>query len=99
MYYSKSTNGLIGGCSMDKYAKVSEIDLYWNSVKNLGKDVKLALIAKLSNSLLDNQANNNAKEGWTKEFRGMWNDDTRSTDEIIDDIRQSRTFTRTVESW
>lgn len=84
---------------MDKYAKVSEVDLYWNSLKSLGKDVKLALITKLSNSLLDNAAHSAAREGWTKEFRGMWNDDSRSTDEIIDDIRNNRTFTRTVESW
>lgn len=86
---------------MEKYAKVSEVDIYWNSIKNLGKDVKLALIAKLSNSLLDTAPHGAASkgEGWTEKFCGMWNDDSRSTDEIIDDIRKSRTFTRTIESW
>lgn len=83
---------------MEKYADISEIDIYWNSIKNLGKDVKLALIAKLSNSLLDTPTHS-ATEGWTKEFCGMWNDDSRSTDEIIDDIHKSRTFIRTVETW
>ena len=58
---------------MEKYAKVSEVDIYWNSIKNLGKDVKLALIAKLSNSLLDTAPHDAASkgEGWTEKFRGM----------------------------
>lgn len=85
---------------MERYAKITEVDLYWNSIKNLGKDIKLELIAKLSNSLLEDSSRKAIKaEGWTKDFRGMWNDDSRSTDEIVDDIRKSRTFTREIEGW
>ena len=41
--------------------------------------------------------NRQEKTNWTDEFGGMWNDDPRSAEEIIDEIRSSRHFSREVK--
>ncbi len=65
-------------------------NIYWNMLKDLNMDVKLDLIAKLSNSLI-NRESDNTKTNWTESFAGKWQD-SRSADEIATSIRQSRHF-------
>ncbi len=56
---------------------------YWDASKDLSNDIKLELISLLSSSM------RNSEEDWTSSFAGKWQDD-RTTDEIIDDIRNAR---------
>lgn len=69
--------------------------MYWNLLKNLSADVKLDLIARLSNSLL-NQDKPAEDSQWASAFAGKWID-ARSAEEIIDDIRESRTSNEEID--
>ena len=77
--------------------------MYWNMLKNLGKDVKAELISMLASSLakLDNKDNTDSKK-WASEFYGAWKDN-RDADDIVAEIRNSRHFSRIerfkVENW
>lgn len=73
------------------------VDSYWSLLKHLSKDVKIRLINKLSASLLKDME----KEDTTSladKFYGAWKDD-RTAEDIIEDIRNSRNFTRTIETF
>ena len=70
-------------------------NMYWNLLKNLSSDVKLDLIARLSNSLL-NQDKPAEDSQWASAFAGKWID-ARSAEEIIDDIRESRTSNEEID--
>lgn len=72
----------------------SEITIYWNLLKNLSQEVKLELISRLSSSLLTKEKENEV-ENWASQFTGAW-DDTRSAEEIIEDIRNARTNNRDI---
>lgn len=41
--------------------------------------------------------NRQEKTNWTDEFGGMWNDDPRSAEEIIDEIKTSRHFIHDID--
>ena len=69
-------------------AVLNQTNTYWELLKGLSSEVKLALINRLSSSLLAEKKQAEAK--WADEFSGMWNDDPRSAEEIIDEIRSSR---------
>jgi hypothetical protein len=71
-------------------ATSTKSNTYWDLLKDLAPDIKLDLIAKLSNSLLK-RGNYNTKSNWTESFAGKWQDD-HSAEEIIADIRNSRHF-------
>lgn len=75
--------------------KSADADTYWNLLKNLSTDIKLDLIARLSNSLLD-QGKKLENEHWASAFAGKWAD-TRSAEEIIDDIREARTSNKEID--
>ncbi len=75
--------------------KPADANTYWNMLKDLSMDVKLDLIAKLSNSLR-NKGSVADDTHWASEFAGKWKD-SRSTEEIIDDIRQARTTNREID--
>lgn len=72
----------------------SEALMYWNMLKNLGKDVKVELISMLASSLAksDNVCRV-TKDKWASKFDGAWKDD-RDADDIVSDIRNSRCFSR-----
>ena len=69
------------------YMHPGSSNAYWNMLKNLGADVKLDLIAKLSASLIDSDE---------KVASSNW-DDCRDTDDIVADIRASRSTNRDIE--
>ena len=74
--------------------KKSEALMYWNMLKNLGKDVKVELISMLASSLAEPDNNDNPHDKkWASEFYGTWNDN-RDADDIVADIRNSRCFSR-----
>lgn len=76
-------------------AETQILDGYWGLLSNLNPDLKLKLIEKLSKSVhKDLSANKNRFE---KSF-GAWND-SRESDEIINEIRSSRIFNREIESF
>lgn len=75
--------------------KSTSSNMYWNLLKNLSADVKLDLIARLSNSLL-NQDKPAEDSQWASAFAGKWID-ARSAEEIIDDIRESRTSNEEID--
>ena len=68
---------------------------YWSMLKDLSAEVKLDLIERLSNSLL---AKNKVgdESHWASEFVGKWRD-SRAAEEIVDDIRRSRTANREID--
>jgi hypothetical protein len=66
-------------------------NIYWNLLKGLSTDIKLELIARLSSSLLK-KGEEESPVHWTDSFAGKWQDE-RSVDEMVEDIRNSRSFT------
>ena len=72
-----------------------DISIYWNMLKNLNEDVKLELISKLSTSLLTKKKKVKS-ENWASVFSGAW-EDSREAEEIVADIRSSRTNNRDIE--
>lgn len=75
--------------------KSVDVNVYWNLLKDLSMDVKLDLIARLSKSLL-NKGKTTDESHWISDFAGKWKDN-RSAEEIINDIRESRTTNREIE--
>ena len=77
------------------YMHPGSSNAYWNMLKNLGADVKLDLIAKLSASLIDSDEKV-ATSNWALDMAGRW-DDCRDTDDRVADIRASRSTNRDIE--
>ena len=75
--------------------KSVDANTYWSMLKDLSMDIKLDLISRLSNSLR-NKDQVAQDSHWTVDFAGKW-DDSRSAEEIIDDIRKARTVNREVD--
>lgn len=73
---------------------ISNVDTYWSILKNLSSDVKLELISRLSKSLLSKEHTH--ESNWVSQFAGEWKD-SRSAEDIIEDIRNSRTSNREIE--
>jgi len=64
-------------------------------LKNLSNKDKLELISLLSSSMVNDEDETNDTEevtgsGWADRFCGAWKD-SRSADEIVDEIRSMRT--------
>lgn len=62
---------------------------FWPLLNDLSDNMKLELIIMLSKSLRSHKASKNSKH-WADRFCGVWKD-TRTADEIVDDIRSMRT--------
>jgi len=71
------------------------VDGYLQLLENLSPNNKLDLISKLTLSIKKEQDQKN--KSFYKAF-GAW-DSKQSADEIIDSIRSSRTFNRTIEKF
>ena len=67
---------------------INLIETYFGLLKNLSADSKLELIAKLSNSM---KTTKRTKDDSLKSLYGAFIS-KQSADEIIDDIKQARTF-------
>jgi hypothetical protein len=70
------------------------IDNYFGLLSSLSRENKIKLIAKLSNSIIDESE----KENVVDKFFGAFKSD-KSAEEIIEEIRESRTFDRTIEAF
>ena len=73
----------------------SMADYYFDFLKNLNSDSKLDLISKLSQSLKENQA---SPELSLQSLFGAYKFN-ETAEEIIAEIRKSRVFNRTIESF
>ena len=62
---------------------------YWSELNDLSDNMKLELIIMLSRSLR-NRKTSKSSAHWADRFCGVWKD-TRTADEIVDDIRSMRT--------
>ena len=76
-------------------AETQILNGYWGLLNTLTPNLKLKLIEKLSKSLNKEFSKNNDR--FEKSF-GAWND-SRDSDEIIAEIRDSRIFNRQIESF
>lgn len=63
---------------------------YWSELKDLSDNIKLELIALLSGSMVKNSKEEDDSRHWADQFCGVWAD-SRSSEEIVDDIRSMRT--------
>lgn len=65
------------------------INRYWPELDELSDNLKLELIIMLSRSLRHRKATKSSAH-WADRFCGVWKD-SRTADEIVDDIRSMRT--------
>lgn len=83
--------------TIGKDANTTDVTIYWNMLKGLSSEIKLELISKLSASLLTKKRINlTEKTNWVSQFAGKWND-SRPVDDIIEDIRSSRSANKEIE--
>ena len=66
---------------------------YWNIIKNSSREVKESLLNMLYVSLVED--NSRASRNNIKLLSGTWEDD-RTTDEIVADMRASRTSNKDI---
>lgn len=76
-------------------AETQMIDGYWGLLSNLNPDLKLKLIERLSKSVHKDLT---AKQNKFEKSFGAW-EDSRESEEIINEIRSTRTFNREIESF
>ena len=82
--------------TMKSNASKDKVEDYFELLHNLCKQMKLELITKLSNSINEDEVPKN--ENFIDRFFGAFKSD-KSAEEIIKEIRESRTFNRTIESF
>jgi len=71
-------------------------DNYYGLLRNLSKDTKIELIAKLSNSITEDEVLED--KDIVDRFFGAFISE-KSAEEIIKEIKESRTFNRTIEAF
>lgn len=71
------------------------IDNYYGLLSSLSKENKMRLIAKLSNSIIEESPEN---ENVVDNFFGAFKSE-KSAEELIKEIRESRKFNRTIEAF
>ncbi len=65
-----------------------------DSVKSWNSEEKLKLIKEIEDSMKNMEAKKTIAD-----FAGIWDDDPRSAEEIITEIKNARTFSRQLEDW
>lgn len=79
-------------------AILPESNDYWNIIKDVSDEVKLDLIARLSNSLLRPKVKKKVRTA--SSFYGVWKDtDSMDADRLINEIRESRRFKDDIEAF
>lgn len=68
---------------------VNNTDRYWNLLKDLSNEMKLDLIARLSNSM---RKENKTEHVSASRFYGVWNDDCIDADRLVSEVKESRKF-------
>ena len=71
------------------------IDNYFGLLSSLSKENKIRLIAKLSNSIIEESTED---ENVVDNFFGAFKSE-KSAEELIKEIRESRIFNRTIEAF
>lgn len=71
------------------------IDNYFGLLSSLSKENKMRLIAKLSNSIVEEAT---MEENLADRFYGAFKSE-KSAEDNIQEIRESRTFNRTIEAF
>jgi len=71
------------------------IDNYYGLLSSLSKENKIRLIAKLSNSIIEESTED---ENVVDNFFGAFKSE-KSAEELIKEIRESRIFNRTIEAF
>jgi len=71
------------------------IDNYYGLLSSLSKENKIRLIAKLSNSIIEESTED---ENVVDNFFGAFKSE-KSAEELIKEIRESRKFNRTIEAF
>lgn len=70
------------------------ISLYWNVLRSMSKNIRLALAVKLTNSVLEDEREEMSDEEYTEEmlnrFFGKWEGD-ETADEIMAIIKENST--------
>jgi len=72
------------------------VDDYYGLLRNLSKETKIKLIAKLSNSIIADNTSEN--ENVVDNFFGAFKSN-KSAEKIIKEIRESRSFNHTIEAF
>lgn len=77
---------------------LNETNYYWHLLRNLSDNIKLQLIARLSNSLVEKQDAKPVKARAAR-FYGAWKDEDfpMSADDMVKEIKASRHFKNDVE--
>ncbi len=70
------------------------LESYFNLLRGLDRENKILLVAKLSNSIVEEQPD---KNGVIDKLFGSFESD-KTAEEIIRDIKESRTFNRNIEA-
>ena len=74
-----------------------ETNNYWALLKHISKEVKVALIARLSASLISDDSDETKIDA--SQFAGLWDDDKYpDSDEISRLIKESRSFNHDIEA-
>lgn len=83
---------------MNTTATISDSTIYWSMLKNLSDDVKIELIAKLSNSLLSSKKKEVVPSA--SHFYGIWKDsEPADADELAKEVRAGRKFKDDIEAF
>ncbi len=80
---------------MKSSSNTALIDNYFGLLSSLSRENKIKLIAKLSNSIVDEVSE---REDVVDKFFGAFKSD-KSAEEIVNDISGSRTFNRKIEAF
>ncbi|MBC5619701.1 hypothetical protein [Butyricimonas hominis] len=75
---------------------ITNANSYWNVLKDLSREVKLDLIARLSNSLLQKEE---GKKVSASSFYGVWHDNDFEDTDINEAIKTSRKFKDDIEAF
>ena len=78
-----------------KAGNVNIADNFWGMIKNLSADVRLELISRISNSLKSDKSADKS-DSWKLLFGAF--ESSQTADEIIEDLRQSRSTNREIEA-
>lgn len=84
---SKTNNKLMNTSTLTTPSPASAP--YWKNLKGLSNKVKLELITLLRNSMVTDKEEEKS-DNWADRYCGAWND-SRSADEIVDQIHSMRT--------
>ncbi len=88
-------NAFVKNIKMKSNSSKLLIDNYFGLLSSLSNESKLKIIAKLSDSIINEPTK---KENFVEKFFGAFKS-SKSAEEIISEIKESRKFNRTIEAF